>query len=120
VEINSSISKLWPAYNVNAAPLQAPTEVLFQQTRLLSTSSVDVSSKAPDVERGCIIRTLVIRSPIAAPSINVRPVAASNAGRTRGSFARQVHICIPDAFADGTGSPSILTAKIASPVRCPK
>ena|SRR5208282_400906 len=33
VEINSSISKLWPAYNVNAAPPQAPTKGLFQQTQ---------------------------------------------------------------------------------------
>src|SRR5271167_1630179 len=36
VEINSSISKLWPAYNVNAVPPQAPTEGLFQQTQALA------------------------------------------------------------------------------------
>jgi hypothetical protein len=29
--------KLWPAYNPNIAPPQAPTEGLFQQTRLFST-----------------------------------------------------------------------------------
>jgi hypothetical protein len=33
---NSSIDKLWPAYNANAAPQQASTEGLFQQTRLIT------------------------------------------------------------------------------------
>jgi hypothetical protein len=28
--------ELWPAYNLNAAPPQAPTEGLFQQTHPLS------------------------------------------------------------------------------------
>jgi len=32
---------LWPAYNPNIAPLQASTEGLFQQTRLLTTVDYD-------------------------------------------------------------------------------
>jgi hypothetical protein len=33
--------ELWPAYNVNLAPLQASIEGLFQQTRLFSTVDFD-------------------------------------------------------------------------------
>jgi hypothetical protein len=36
VIVNSSIEKLWPAYNPNLAPPQASTEGLFQQTQALA------------------------------------------------------------------------------------
>ncbi|MGA9861813.1 MAG: hypothetical protein WBQ19_06845, partial [Terriglobales bacterium] len=38
--------ELWPAYNVNAAPPQASTEGLFQQTRLIAPVIVEWSGVA--------------------------------------------------------------------------
>src|SRR5205823_4419053 len=35
---------LWPAYNPNLPPLQASTERLFQQTRLIASTALKVST----------------------------------------------------------------------------
>ncbi|MGA9804828.1 MAG: hypothetical protein ACLP0H_02705, partial [Terriglobales bacterium] len=41
--------ELWPAYNVNAAPPQASTEGLFQQTRLFTTAILVLSSSGQPI-----------------------------------------------------------------------
>ena len=72
---------------------------------------------------------LLLRSLTAAPSINARPIAASRTGRKRRSLDCQVHVCIPDAFADGTARPRSsppegrecgTLSEVARPYRCSK